>query len=217
MRRRVLKTSIWTIVVMVLVFAVSGVWLGLKHKAEKQRFTSCLNHRNRLHICADIAAGQLGEPHPPPYLPGVDGAMLWAAIGRTGGNLNCHHGAPKRTFGGWQGVNLPPEKWDEVARRWVEKKYPIGVPVYWCGGSDPSKRRAFTTLHPWGLRERPNYSNEVHSEADCARYVAALNEILTAMGERPVPLNVPDNVDWDKAPPWSAAPNSNPAARAVER
>jgi hypothetical protein len=124
-----------------------------------------------------------------------------AAVGRRWAGLNCHHGAPNRRFGGWQGVNLPPDKWDEVARRWPAENHPSGIPVYWCGGPDPSQRRAFTTISPAYIRE-PLYNNDVLSESECVRYVATLNKILTAMGERPVPLNVPENVDWDKAPLW---------------
>lgn len=211
------KVTARMLALVVVVFTVTGLWLAQRwaRAAAKARFVSCLNHRNRLHICADeISLRQREGQRTPPYLLGADGAMLWAAVGRNYSNLNCHHGAPNKRFGGWQGVNLSSEKWHELARRWPYRSHPSGIPVYWCGGPDPSQRRAFTTVIPH-FGERPSYQNDLLSEADCARYVATLNETLTAMGERPVPLNVPENVDWDKAPAWPTPAPSEVAEPAV--
>jgi hypothetical protein len=151
----------------------------------------------------------LKDPHHVPYVPGVDGLMLWAAFGRPMGNHNCHHGAPMKRFGGWQGVNLPREKWGEVGRQWIAATGSPDVPLFWCGGPDPNNHRTFTTVR-LNNRSETWFEKEVLPEAECARRVAKLNEILTALGERPVPLNVPDNVDWDRAPLWPTG--SAPAA-----
>lgn len=187
-----------------VVCAIAWLWLGPRREraSQKARFVSCQNHRNHLWFALRMAQHELKNPHYVPHVPGVDGAMLWTAFGRPPGNHNCHHGAPRRQFGGWQGVNLPREKWDEVGRRWFAATGSVDVPLFWCGGPDPSNRRVFTTVR-LSNRSETYFEKDVLPEAECAHRIAQLNEILLAIGERPVPLNVPDNVDWDKAPPWS--------------
>lgn len=177
-------------------------WVRWKQKWESSRFVSCMAHRNHLWFDLRIDHHYLKNPRYLPYLPEVEGAMLWAAYGRPVGSHNCHHGAPGRNFGGWQGMNFSEEKWREVLRRWSLAHGSLGAPLFWCGGPDPSQRRVFTTAVN-GFGDELRIDKEVLPEAECARRVVALNEILTAMGERAVSLNVPDKVDWDKAPPWS--------------
>lgn len=192
-----------------LIWLALGIWSA---KREPNLVISCRNHGNQLRGCLMVDADEIPGWRLP-FLPGVDGAMVLAAYGkRTGVAANCNHGALGSRFGGWQAVSLPPDKWDEIFRRWPEGSAEDGVPLYWCGRPSSKNERFMVTV-----LNRTNFWITSPTEEKLAARIRRLNQILEAMGERPVPLNIPDNVDWDKTPPWPAPPNSNPAARAVER
>jgi hypothetical protein len=189
-------------VLWVLVWLAWEIWSA---KREPNLIISCRNHGNQIYSCLLVDAQETPRWHLP-YLPGQEGAMVFAAYGRrTEAHANCNHGAPNRRIGGWQAVNLPPDKWDEVFRRWPEGSAEDGVPLYWCGRPSSKNERFMVTV-----LNRTNFWITSVTEEKLAARIRRLNQVLADMGERPVPLNVPDNVDWDKAPPWPLTPS--PAA-----
>ena len=107
-------------------------------------------------------------------------------------------------------MNLPPEKWDELLNRWPTQGSWDGVPFYWCGRENSKQLRLLCVVQKGSLI----WIDKV-SEQQLAKQVDQLNQLLTTIGERPVPLNIPDNVDWDKAPPWPLTPSPAAASARV--
>jgi hypothetical protein len=171
-----------------------------------QLLVSCHNHGHRLSLHL-MPGDSFQTSWHPPYFPGKAGHLMLTSISKTlGRHLQCHHGASGKGAGGWQAINLPPEKWDEVVRRWPDQGVWDGVPLFWCGRPNPNQVRLLAVVPKSGL---PVSIGKV-SERHLLSQIGQLNQILEGMGERPVPLNIPDNVDWDKAPPWPVTPS--PAA-----
>jgi hypothetical protein len=133
----------------------------------------------------------------PPSEPGVPGYAMWASwAGRKAGALNCHHGAPGHRIGGWQAVNLPPEKWQELHRIWTARGCGSRIPFYWCGQPNPRQKRVFCGL----LRDdqgRWLVDHDVLSESALGEEVRKLNACLTELGLPPVASDVPAGVRWD--------------------
>lgn len=205
-----LPKAIWWPLAGLVAFAVCylawRLWLVRQAEREGILVISCRNHGNQLRGCLMVDADEI-TGWSLPFLPDVEGAMVFAAYGkRAGVAANCNHGALGSRFGGWQAVSLPPDKWDEIIRRWPEGSAEVGVPLYWCGRSNSKNERFMVTV-----RSRTNLWISSVSEEQLAERVGRLNRLLTTMGERPVPLNIPDNVDWDKAPPWPAGPSTDTA------
>ncbi len=199
----------WTLRVLVL-FAVYYLawilWMVWDAKREPNLIISCRNHGNQIYGSLLVEANE-NPGWRLPFLPSADGAMVFAAYGRrVGGHANCNHGAPNQRIGGWQAVGLTPEKWDEVFLRWPEGSADDGVPLYWCGRPSSKNERFMVTV-----RSRTNFWISHATEEKLAERVGRLNQLLVAMSERPVSLNVPDKVDWDKAPLW---PTNSSASRA---
>lgn len=191
------RSTLFAIVaVMLLVWAL---WLGpmLERDRQKMLLTSCTNHGHQLLVWFMVRADEDPEWRFP-SLPCTEGHLMLMSYSRTlDGALNCNHGATHLRQGGWQAVNLAPQKWKELLDRWPTKDVADGVPLYWCGRPNFRGQRMMVTTQGrfdlWMARV---------SEDKLVREVERLNQILIAMGERPVPLNVPEKVDWDKAPLW---------------
>lgn len=191
---------------------ILALWGLYAYEKERQwiRMVSCHNHGNitRLSLLPDDTQRPTWHP---PHLADIPGHLLLTSYSLAlGGRLNCHHGASGRRNGGWQAVNLSPDKWDEVIRRWPDQGTWDGVPFFWCGRPspkcgrpNPTQRRLLAVVPKSG---RTIWIDKV-SESHVVAQVELLNKILADMGERPVPLNVPDNVDWDKAPLWPTNPS----------
>lgn len=208
-KRRTALAATW---VVALILALWG-WRAWEERQQWLRLVSCHNHGNRLRMQLMPDAPSRSAWHPP-YLAGTEGYMMLASCSKPlGGRLQCHHGAYGREGGGWQAVNLPPEKWEELFSRWPKQGAWDGVPFYWCGRPGLKQQRLLAVVQKHGY---PVWIDKV-SESHLTQQVERLNQLLTAMGEHPVSLNIPDKVDWDKAPLWPAAASSNSVQAATER
>ena len=163
-------------------------------KRNEQLFLSCQNHRAHLSFDLNIEfrAQQKSDPPHQPNVPGYE--MLAMYAGRRQGALNCNHGALGSRIGGWQAVNLPPEQWRQLHRKWSVRGDPGGLPFYWCGKPNPLQRRVFCTL---SLSEDGwLVEHEVLAETTVRERIAKLNEYLTELGVAQVSIDVPDGIQW---------------------
>ncbi len=162
----------------------------------EQLFGSCQNHRAHLNFDLNTSEVALGGVRRPPFQSEVAGyEMLATFAGRTSGALNCNHGAPGMRVGGWQAVNLPADKWTELHRLWISRRYEGALPFYWCGKPNSLHRRVVCTLilNPSG---GSFVDHLVLKEAELQEQVKRLNSCLSELGLSPVTLDVPDAVPW---------------------
>jgi hypothetical protein len=170
------------------------------------RIASCWNHARFLEVeLQDFLATNKGAL---PYDQGVTGFEFIARFSASSGaNVNCNHGSQAR-IGGWQAVNLTPQLWSEVAKRWDLPKKPI--PFAWCGKPTNVGQRVViliikTNHQDAGVIINNNLRdagfflvtfnmNEAELKADLLK----LNEILMSVGEAPIEMDVPDRIDWAK-------------------
>jgi hypothetical protein len=158
------------------------------------RITSCNNHERfvllELWKFGETNNGAL------PYDPGASGFEFIARFSASSdAHVNCNHGSDDR-IGGWQAVNLSPQLWSEVVKRWNLRERPI--PVVWCGKPTGVGQRVVTSAvsyrHETGFYLGHFNMNEDELEIDLVK----LNGILISLGKAPVDLNVPDGIDWAK-------------------
>ncbi len=150
---------------------------------------SCDNHENFLRVA--LSRYQLANDGALPYEQGMPGYSMFCRFSakNTEGHVNCNHGAPNSRIGGWQAVNLPPAKWDEVRERWQKYREDKPIPFAWCGKPTHAGTRVVICT---GLL----HFNK--AEEDIQKSIDLLNRILDEMGEPPVQLNVPDDVNWSR-------------------
>jgi hypothetical protein len=109
---------------------------------------------------------------------------------------NCHHGAPHDGIGGWQVVNLTPEKWTELWQIWRNRHPSTSPPFMWCGKpTGLGSRILFRAYLEGENRFGIGYLGSL-PEDDVQQTVAWLNECLAEMGESPVAADVPSGIDW---------------------
>jgi hypothetical protein len=163
-------------------------------KRNEQLLLSCQNHR--AHLSFDLNIELRAQPKAdPPYEPGVpEYEMLAIYAAQRQGALNCNHGAPGSRIGGWQAVNLPPEQWRELHRKWSVRGDAGGLPFYWCGKPNPLRRRVFCTL--WLSEDGWLVEHEVLAETTVHARIAKLNAYLSELGVAPVSVDVPDGIQW---------------------
>jgi hypothetical protein len=130
-----------------------------------------------------------------PYMEGISG---WEMLARFGGakndwGLNCNHGAPRSGIGGWQGVNLPPNKWRILMEKWEQDEVPGGIPLFWCGKPNPIWGRVSWCAYPG---DEPCITLGDYGDDTLEAAVAKLNKYLVEMGEEPIPMDVPEGIDW---------------------
>jgi len=133
---------------------------------------------------------------------GVAGHVMFAkySASTTTNTVNCTHAAPQSRIGGWQAVNLSLKQWRRLISLWRSKKPPTWAPpAIWCGKPSPAGRRLVHSMADSGKGQPMWWTmQELVTEEDLKKRVALLNECLAEMKLDAVPLNVPDNVDWDE-------------------
>lgn len=184
-------------------------YIGYKAR-QSSLIISCANHRSFLHyeLNDNIPENKDFNLYKLPYDPKLPGYAVFAKYtnhGTFGPVTNCNHGAPDNWFGGWQALNLPQEKLLQLVKVWDEEntKFPDeertddGVPYVWCGKPTGSKYRL--SLH---LSKSEDDDGKVYwylwKGSVRKEDIDFLNRCLKKIGEKPVPIDVPDNVDWKK-------------------
>jgi hypothetical protein len=189
----------WTLVsIAAFILIGAGIFCYvLKTMRAHSRILSCNNHERFLLVelqnYGDINNGTM------PYDQGVSGFEFIARFSASSdAHVNCNHGSQAR-IGGWQAVNLTPQLWSEVAKRWDFPKKPI--PFAWCGKATGVGQRVVTAVINYrldaGFVLHPFNMNEAELKADLLK----LNEILISVGEAPIEMNVPDCVFRSNRPP----------------
>jgi hypothetical protein len=167
--------------------------------ALEARLLSCQNHR--AHLVFSLRTGHRpqhgGEL---PYERGVPGHVMLAKYAATQvGSLNCQHGAPGARVGGWQAVNLPPDKWGALRRVWNQRYGKTEIPFFWCGRRTGQGRRVLVSARWMHLSDGEGWEFEytVAAEPELRARVQQLGECLAAIGADPLSLDVPGSVDWE--------------------
>ena len=194
----------------IAIIGISVIIFFLDQARKSSLRISCANHRSFLHyeLAENIPGNKLGELYQLPYDPKLPGYAVFAKYtnhGTPGPHTNCNHGAGKSWYGGWQALNLPQEKLLTLIKVWDEecKKFPDtertddGVPYVWCGKPNGIQYRL--SLH---LSNQKNDDGKVYwylwKGSVKREDIDFLNQCLKKMGEKPVPFNIPDGVDWKK-------------------
>lgn len=206
-KKRLIVAGIW------LVILVVGGLLAVpafRDVHEQSRLKSCFNHRSFIpselleqYPGGDLESRSFRELPYDPDLPGYGMLAKYVAADRNvsgSGEFkiedfaygqNCHHGAPNEGNGGWNAVNLPPEKWEALWEAHQKSESDVWIPFFWCGNPSSSQMRAggwtFKTNTGWTI-EKGQVDDEM---------LEHLNDCLEAIGEKPMDWNVPDGVDWD--------------------
>ena len=167
---------------------------------------SCSNHASflRYELANNIEGNDINNIYKLPYDPNLPGYGVFAKYTNREGATNCNHGAPHNRFGGWQALNLPNatlkklcDTWDEEIKKLSEYERPEeGVPYIWCGKPTGSKYRTALIIDynnndgriTWNLWKRDTSEKAIN----------LLNRCLKLIGEKQVPINIPDNIDWSK-------------------
>ena len=107
-----------------------------------------------------------------------------------GHGQNCHHGAPGRNNGGWQGLNYPPE----IMNKLWEAHLHLGggeLPYFWCGKPNSiSESRA-------GNRISKGKDGWYADRADITPdHLEHLQKCLKKIGEEPIEIDIPNDVEW---------------------
>ena len=130
-----------------------------------------------------------------------------AEYGPTVGGFNCHHGAFGFRRGGWQAVNLPQSRWNELFERWEKSTFSqqesgwAGIPLYWCGRETGTGYRVYASVRRSDSGCQFDYGKI--KESDLVGRVAWLNRQLTELGESPVAIDLPNDIDWKRVILWS--------------
>lgn len=171
---------------------------------------SCANHRSFLYyeLADNIPENKNFNLYKLPYDPKLPGYGVFAKYtnhGTPGPMTNCNQGAPNNWYGGWQALNLPQKKLRKLVKIWREedKKFPDkkrtndGVPYAWCG--KPTGIPYRLSLHLFGNKDDDGkfYWHLMNGSVK-KEDIDFLNHCLKKMGEKPVPIDIPDSVNWKK-------------------
>jgi hypothetical protein len=208
------------------VLLVVLVLLGMLGWSERQkwirsRVVSCTNHGHLIVMKMRVNL-HFGSDWEIPHFAGAEGFKLLvgycvAQYGTNIGALNCHHGATGQRRGGWQCVNLPKARWQELFARWEKGDtngagFHDGIPMYWCGGETGTGDRVVASVRLMNGETWFDYGRL--KEKWLVERIAWLNRQLVELGEPPVGLNIPPNVDWPAVVKWAeSVTNSFPKAR----
>jgi len=208
-KKRLIVAGIWLTILLTLgLLAVPA----FKDVREQSRLRSCFNHRSFVpselleqYPVGDLESRSFRELPYDPDLPGYGMLAKYVAADRMvltsrSGKFkiedfaygqNCHHGAPNEGNGGWNAVNLPPEKWEALWAAHEKSGSDVWMPFFWCGNPNSDKARAggwiFKNDSGWMI-EKGYVDNEM---------LEHLDDCFEAIGEEPMDWNVPDGVDWD--------------------
>lgn len=99
--------------------------------------------------------------------------------------LACNHG-------GWQMLNLPRDKMINLIEVW-KKENEHFPPYIWCGKKTEGDRIALVVGYDAKQKQFIlDWSNIVETD------IEKLNKCLKEIGEKPISINIPDNIDWSK-------------------
>lgn len=182
----------------------------------RSRVVSCTNHGHHIVMTMRVIEND-GAEWEIPFLPMIEGHKLLPAFciaeyGTDTGMLNCHHGASGFRRGGWQCVNLPKDRWIELLNRWEKSGFndrigADGVPFFWCGRPTGTGDRVCAAVK-WEHERRWLNFGRVR-EGQLTERVAWLNRQLAELGEQPVALNIPGEVDWQSIMEWAKTVTSS--------
>ena len=168
-----------------------------REAAIQSRYGSDHNHRgfidlHVLHYYLEETGGVL------PYDEDVPGYAMFAKFcsERTPAHVNCNHGAFHARVGGWQVVNLPRDKWNELHKQWESRSGGGVIPFAWCGKPTKLGKRLLFTASRDNEGKWDAGFNEECSEQQLKIRVSRLNECLTAIQKPSVTMDIPDDVDW---------------------
>jgi hypothetical protein len=129
-----------------------------------------------------------------PYNKDLPGYVVIAKIHQTGPGFNCNHGAPyARCSGGWQYLNLSNSVLYKLYTEWKKHSVDKFMPVLWCGketGLD-SRMGICCTIEKnkpiWDRVKKVTLSD-----------ISLLNQCLKKINEKPIDIDIPENIDWKK-------------------
>ena len=185
-----LLSSLGIMVIPVVLFIAINRW----EQGKVDKIISCSNHERFLR--APISE-YIAEHHEFPYDKNLPGYLFFTKFtSQKSVSLNCNHAAPNSLIGGWQYVNLPPEIWKKVFKKW-QPKYGKYIPFYWCGRQSGLKSRVSSVI--FYNNGSPKIQFEPHNlkEDELQRAVYSLNLILKELGEKIISADVPNNVKWN--------------------
>lgn len=176
-------------------------WLEKTITPQERELGRCMR---QMPIWPREAAGTESQP---PYEKGMPGYLVLARRCHADGqcHVNCVHGAPGATVGGWQMVNASRDQWHALTREWhkgwtnstscaPDPVWP-GVPFLWCGRATGAGRRVLVTLREGKGGQEWVTHHLLVAEADLAMRIARLNDLLKSLGEVPVTVDLPAHVD----------------------
>jgi hypothetical protein len=181
------------------VVAATLFWRSNRSSRANTLFISCQNHRGVLAM--EVRWYQHEHNDELPYEVGVPGHAMLAkfAAGKTGA-LNCNHAAPDSRFGGWQAVNLPPEKWKELHQHWAVGTDDPPIPFFWCGKPNKLDKRVLVSVIRYGggaTSEGWSLDHQIVTEKQLRELIARLNRVLVGIKEPSVECDVIANIDWN--------------------
>ncbi len=183
-------------------------------------FASCRNHATFVGKALNrYVALHGGMAH----VPGLPGDELVCRLDFQGALVNCHGGAPRQSYGGWQMVNASRKSWDQILAT-MKGQF---VPVIWCGrvhrppvrGSRPMRivigfdleHTSVSSLEEFIAQETfedADGKSQVHcfmvrivygmAEAELEQKLALINRILMENGEPETPLDVERGKDYGR-------------------
>jgi len=158
---------------------------------------SCNNHQRFLERYLDDYIAKNGQF---PYDTTKKGYVFLAEFSSISeAYVNCNHGAPHSQFGGWQMVNLNPDIWKKIFDQW-EPSQGDPIPFAWCGRTTGISTRLVTiiTYRPEKEEHSLSLSHKNMEGEELQERLQRLNDILKGIGEKPIPLNIPEGIDWSK-------------------
>jgi hypothetical protein len=195
--KRKTKVILIILAVVIPILIIAALLPALSMAEESRKLISCTNHRNHLAniMCWHSPVKSKKGDGLLPYDKDLPGYAVIAKIVNTGPGYNCNHGAPlARCSGGWQYINLPQSTLLKLYSAWEEKYPEKDMPVLWCGKNTGKDTRVGIHCLKQG-NDIVVYRGARHVNKED---VANLNECLQKIGEKPVPLDIPDGIDWSK-------------------
>lgn len=179
-------------------------WLASALTPAERALAQCMDRSYRAGQAIARRSGSTALP--PLHEPGVLGCQLLARECRKLGlaETNCVHGAPGNGVGGWQYANLSQASWNRILSRWPRDDSPWlalrphGPPILWCGRGAATGRRMTMVLCRGPVEKAAGWylAPALLSETELQQRVAQLNALLKGLGQAPVSLDVPADVDW---------------------
>ena len=209
------KESI-SIIIIVVFIAIVAFFIIIPIQRNSSLMVSCNNHQRFLQWDLNDYIAENGHF---PYDANKQGYIFLAEFSSNSeATVNCNHGAPNSSFGGWQMVNLSPEAWSKVFDKWGAL-YQNPIPFAWCGRPTGVSTRLVTIINYQPKKEEHSLSlfHKNMEEEELEERLKRLNKILKEIGEAPVSLNIPEGIDWqkykiEKNENEIASPNSDSAA-----